>query len=45
MASDADKVAELRALMRMRRSMPQSFGTYMMKNFTRFLMKVWVYAT
>lgn len=39
MQSDADKVAEFRAFLRMRRSMPQEFGTYALRNFTRFLLK------
>jgi hypothetical protein len=38
--SDADKVAEFRAFMRMRRTMPDQFSSYAMRNFTRFLLKV-----
>ncbi|CAL8470098.1 g9640 [Coccomyxa elongata] len=38
--SDADRVAEFRAFMRMRRTMPDQFGSYMMRNFTRFMVKV-----
>lgn len=40
MQSDADKVAEFRAFMRMRRSMPDQLASYAMRNFTRFLLKV-----
>ena len=39
MQSDADKVAEFRAFMRMRRTMPDQFSSYAMRNFTRFLLK------
>ncbi len=38
--SDADRVAEFRAFMRMRRTMRDQFGSYMMRNFTRFMVKV-----
>ncbi len=35
-----DKVAEYRAFARMRRAFPQSYTSYEMRNFSRFLMKV-----
>ena len=37
--SDADKVSEFRAFLRMRRTMPHEFSTYELRNFTRFLLK------
>ena len=38
--SDVDKVAEYRAFARMRRAFPQSYTSYEMGNFSRFLIKV-----
>ena len=35
-----DKVAEYRAFARMRRALPQSYTSYEMRNFSRFLIKV-----
>ena len=40
MGSDVDKVAEYRAFVRMRRELPQSYTSYEMRNFSRFLIKV-----